>query len=33
MRGLHDRPVLTRTIGAVQIIGGVWWALHHEKED
>jgi hypothetical protein len=33
MRGLHDRPGLTRLIGAAQIIGGVYWALHHEKED
>jgi hypothetical protein len=33
MHKLHDRPGLTRAIGAAQIIGGVWWALHHEKED
>ena len=33
MRELHDRPGLTRAIGAAQIIGGVYWALRHEKED
>jgi hypothetical protein len=33
MRGLHDRPTLTRAIGAAQIIGGICWVLHHEKED
>lgn len=33
MRNLRDRPGLTRAIGAVQIIGGVWWAFHQEKED
>jgi hypothetical protein len=33
MRGLHDHPTLTRAIGAAQIIGGVCWVLHHEKED
>jgi hypothetical protein len=33
MHKLHDRPGLTRAIGAAQIIGGVWWALNHEKED
>jgi hypothetical protein len=32
MRSLHDRPVLTRAIGAVQIAGGIWWVLHHEGE-
>jgi hypothetical protein len=32
MRELHDRPALTRAIGAAQIIGGVVWALRQEKE-
>ena len=31
MQFLHDRPVLTRAIGAVQIAGAVWWALQQEK--
>jgi len=33
MRNLSDHPTLTRAIGAAQIIGGVYWALHHERED
>jgi hypothetical protein len=33
MHNLHDRPGLTRAIGAAQIIGGVWWALHHEQKE
>lgn len=33
MRGLHDRPTLTRAIGAAQIIGGICWVLYREKED
>jgi hypothetical protein len=33
MRNLHDRPGLTRAIGAVQIVGGVWWALRRENDD
>jgi len=32
MKGLHDRPMLTRAIGAAQIVGGVWWALKQENE-
>lgn len=32
MHQLHDRPALTRVIGAVQIIGGICWVLHQEKE-
>ncbi len=32
MRELHKRPNLTRVIGAAQIVGGVLWALSHEKE-
>jgi hypothetical protein len=32
MRGLHDRPALTRAIGAAQIAGAVWWALRQENE-
>lgn len=33
MHKLRQRPGLTRAIGAVQIIGGVCWLLHHEKEE
>ena len=33
MGELQERPTLTRTIGALQIIGGIWWALHQERED
>jgi hypothetical protein len=32
MRELHNRPTLTRVIGAVQIVGAVAWALGQEKE-
>ena len=32
MSGLHDRPALTRAIGAAEIAGGIWWALYQEKE-
>ncbi len=31
MRALHDRPGLTRAIGAAQIAGGIWWALRQER--
>ncbi len=31
MRELHDRPMLTRAIGAAQIVGAVVWALSQEK--
>jgi hypothetical protein len=33
MGELQERPALTRTIGALQIIGGIWWALHQEHEE
>ena len=33
MNSLHDRPALTRVIGAAQIVGGVWWALYQEKSE
>jgi hypothetical protein len=33
MSSLHDRPVLTRTIGAAQIAAGVWWALQQEQTE
>jgi hypothetical protein len=33
MGDLHDRPVLTRLIGAAEIAGGVCWALYQQKED
>ncbi len=32
MIALHDRPNLTRVIGAVQIAGAVAWALQQERE-
>jgi hypothetical protein len=31
MEKLADRPALTRMIGAAQIAGGIWWALHQEE--
>jgi hypothetical protein len=33
METLHERPGLTRAIGAAQIAGGVWWALRQEKAE
>ena len=33
MQFLHERPLLTRTIGIVQVVGGIWWALQQEKEE
>jgi hypothetical protein len=33
MGELQERPALTRAIGAAQIAGGIWWALHQEKLD
>ena len=33
MNSLHDRPALTRVIGAAQIVGRVWWALYQEKSE
>lgn len=32
MGALHDRPTLTRAIGAAQIVGGVLWAMSQEDE-
>jgi hypothetical protein len=32
MEWLAERPGLTRAIGAVQIVGGVLWALGQEDE-
>jgi hypothetical protein len=32
MGELQERPALTRTIGALQIIGGIYWALRQEHE-
>jgi hypothetical protein len=32
MHALHERPVLTRALGAAQVVGGIWWALYQEKE-
>ena len=32
MHELHQRPALTRVIGAAQIAGGIWWALSQEKQ-
>ncbi len=33
MGSLQERPALTRTIGALQIIAGIWWALRQEQEE
>ena len=33
MRGMGRRPMLTRAVGAAQVVGGIWWALYQEKED
>ena len=33
MGELHDRPTLTRLIGAVQIAGGIYWAMQQEKAE
>jgi hypothetical protein len=33
MRGLHNRPVLTRAIGAAQIVGGIIWATTQESSE
>ena len=32
MGELQERPALTRTIGALQIVGGICWALHQAKK-
>jgi hypothetical protein len=32
MGSLQERPALTRTIGVLQIVGGICWALRQEKE-
>jgi len=32
MGTLEERPTLTRCIGAAQIVGGIWWALHQEHQ-
>jgi hypothetical protein len=33
MHQLAERPNLTRVIGAAQIVGGIWWALHQDEDD
>ena len=33
MHELHERPALTRVIGAAQIAGGIWWAIRQESEE
>jgi hypothetical protein len=33
MGGLQERPALTRTIGVLQIVGGIWWAFRQAKTD
>ena len=33
MGKLQERPALTRTVGALQIVGGIWWALHQEQQE
>ena len=30
MHGLHQRPGITRLIGATQIVGGIYWAIQQE---
>ena len=32
MQTLQEHPLLTRTIGAAQVAGGIWWALRQESE-
>jgi hypothetical protein len=32
MGELQERPALTRTIGTLQIIGGICWALRQEHQ-
>jgi hypothetical protein len=32
MGELQERPALTRTIGVLQIVGGICWALHQAKK-
>jgi hypothetical protein len=32
MQKCGECPVMTRVVGAAQIIGGIWWALYQEKE-
>ncbi|GGA75806.1 hypothetical protein GCM10011507_28980 [Edaphobacter acidisoli] len=32
MGSLAEHPTLTRCIGAAQIVGGIWWALHQSRE-
>jgi hypothetical protein len=32
MEKLHERPTLTRAIGATQIVAGIWWALYQERQ-
>jgi hypothetical protein len=32
MGELQERPLLTRTIGVLQIAGGIWWALQQERD-
>lgn len=31
MADLSKRPGLTRAIGALQVAGGVWWAIQNER--
>ncbi|HEU5342063.1 hypothetical protein [Edaphobacter sp.] len=32
MGSLEEHPTLTRCIGAAQIVGGIWWALHQDHQ-
>ena len=33
MRHLHQRPGMTRLIGAAQVIGGIYWAIQQENHE
>ena len=33
METFHDRPTLTRAVGAAQIAAGIWWALSDEGSE
>jgi uncharacterized protein YjeT (DUF2065 family) len=33
MQQLHDRPTLTRALGAAEMAAGIWWALGQQKHD
>jgi hypothetical protein len=33
MQELAKRPALTRAIGAAQVVGGIWWAIHQDEAE